>query len=261
MAIETRLERVGGLWVATVTLDHPRTNVIDTAHCGELAGALLRLREEDRARVVVLRGAGKHFSTGVDISEHTPELMPTLLPAFHGIFEALLGLRAVTVAAVQGYCLGGAAELALACDRVIAQREARIGFPEIRVGCYPPVAIPLLTARIGHGRATGMILEGAEASAEDLATWGAVDAVTGDPTLERGLAGELARYADKSPAVIGMAAALLHERARESWARCIPALEKAYLDELLPHPDAAEGIAAFGEKRAPRWRDAAGSTG
>ena len=108
-------------------------------------------------RIVILRGSGRCFSTGVDIEQHTPELMPTLLPAFHEIFHRLLDLHAVTIAAVHSFCLGGAAELAFACDRVVAEETARLGFPEITVGCYPPVAIPLMARRIGQGRAAQMI--------------------------------------------------------------------------------------------------------
>jgi len=258
MPITLNRRTEGGLVVADVALDHAPVNILDMDHCRELTATLNNLREEDQARVVVLRGNGRCFSAGVDIEQHTPEKMPELLPSFHAIFEALLNLRAVTIAAVHGFCLGGAAELAFACDRVIAHPKARIGFPEIKVGCYPPVAVPMMSHRVGHGRAVEMIMSGDEVPPAKLAEWGVIDRLSGDD-LDAAIDEELAIYRGKSPAVIGMASALLHDQARNAWGTQIAALEKEYLDVLLPHPDASEGIAAFQEKRQAIWKDAAGS--
>ena len=256
MAIELRKERVGGLWVATLTLEHAKVNVIDQAHSEELTQKLRNLREEDSVRIIVIRGAGRCFSTGVDIKQHTPELMPQLLPAFHGIFHELLKVRALTIAAVHGFCLGGAAELALACDRTIAHTDTVFSFPEIKVGCYPPVAISLLRERVGHSRALEMIASGEAVSVAQLVDWGAISRVSDDRTLDRAIGEEIELYQDKSPAVLGMIASLMHEQAQRSWGSQLAEAERRYLDELLQHADAAEGIKAFGEKRAARWLDA-----
>jgi enoyl-CoA hydratase/carnithine racemase len=257
MAVECRNSVAGGLRVATLTIDHAPANVLDLDHCRQLEAGLRAIEKEGKSRVVILRGSGRFFSTGVDIKQHNPEQMPELLPAFHAVFDRLLDLQAVTIAAVHGCCLGGAAELAMACDRVIAHRETKIGFPEIRVGCYPPVAIAMLAARIGHGRAVEMILGGREIPVETLHAWGIVDRVTTDPGLDSAIQEELALYQDKSPAVLGMAAKLLHDQARKVWGADIRSLEREYLGRLLPHPDACEGIAAFTGKRRPVWVDAA----
>lgn len=251
MPVEMNERVVGAVRVTTLTLDHPPVNVLDLALCRELERVIVAIRESDTSRVVVLRGKGRFFSTGVDIKQHTPDRMPELLPAFHALFHRLLDLRAVTVAAVHGLCLGGAAELALSCDRVLATPDARIGFPEMKVGCYPPVAIALLAGRVGSGRAAEMILGGRDDAAENLARDGAVDRV--GPDLDALLEEELSLYADKSPSVLGMAASLLHDEARDRWGTRIARLEREYLRTLLPHPDASEGIAAFLAKRSPRW--------
>lgn len=261
MGIEREDRAVGTLTVTTVTIDHAPAGVLDLEHVRELSGALRQVRADDRARIVVLRGAGPVFSTGVDIRQHTAETMPELLPAFHALFEDLLGLPAITIAAVHGRCLGGAAELALACDRVIAAEGTEVGLPEIRLGCYPPVAIPLLAARIGVGRATELVLGGRPVPLEDLASWGLVHRIAPPAGLAAAVDDEIALYSRASPAVIGMVAELLHEESRRLWAARIPAIEAAYLEVLLPHPDCAEGIAAFIGKRTPRWKEPEGLMG
>lgn len=254
MPIHREESRAGTLTVETITIDHPSANVLDLEHVEELSSVLHQVRADDRARIVILRGAGDVFSTGVDIREHSPELMPRLLPAFHALFEDLLGLSAVTIAAVHGRCLGGAAELAFGCDRVIAEVDTEVGLPEIGLGCYPPAAIPQLLARVGIGRATGMILGGGNVAVETLAGWGLVDIVAAAGGIDESLDAELARYATWSPAVVGQVAQLLHEETRRMWADRVPRIESEYLEHLLPHPDCAEGIAAFNEKREPVWR-------
>ncbi len=258
MAIHRTDTRSGTLTVATVTIDHAPANVLDLEHVRELASVLHQVRADDRARVLILRGADTVFSTGVDIKEHTPETMPELLPAFHSLFEALLGIPAITIAALHGRCLGGAAELAFACDRIVAETGTEIGLPEIQLGCFPPVAIPQLVARLGIGRATGMILGGGNIPVEDLQSWGLVDSIAPNGGLEAAIDLEVARYSKWSPAVIGQVAHLLHEETRHHWARRIPAVEADYLENLLPHPDCAEGIAAFLEKREPVWQEPEG---
>jgi len=261
MGIDREDRAVGTLIVSTVTIDHEPAGVLDLEHVRELSGVLRQIRADDRSRVVVLRGSGKVFSTGVDIRQHTAETMPELLPAFHALFEDLLGIPAITIAAVHGRCLGGAAELAFACDRVIAAAGTEIALPEIRLGCYPPVAIPLLAARVGVGRAIPMILGGAPVPLESLAEWGLVHRVVPPEGLRAAIEEECEIYSRTSPAVLGMVAEHLHEESRRTWGGRIPAIEEAYLEILLPHPDCAEGIAAFVEKRPARWKGPEGLMG
>lgn len=254
MPIELLEHEEGGIQISTIAIDAPPLNVLDLDHCHEFTSCLNQIRADDRSRVVIIRGRGKGFSAGVDIKQHTPEMMPELLPAFHAIFHDLLGLRAITVAAVHGLCLGGGAEIALACDRVIAEENARISFPEILLGCYPPVALALLPYRVGPGMATKMILGAVDVDAKNWKNLRLVDRVCAPGTLDEAIADEVKNYHGKSPAVVGMTAGLLHEEARRAWGDRIPYFEKEYLDALLPHPDVAEGITAYLEKRTPAWQ-------
>ncbi len=255
MPIDLRDDSVGGVPVSTVTIEHGSHNILDLEHCRELSSVFHEIHADDRSRVVVLRGSGTCFSSGVDIKQHTREAMPELLPAFHEVFHQLLRLRAFTIAAIHGHCLGGAAELALACDRVVSENDASIGLPEITLGCYPPVAVPLFPSKLPHGLAVGMLISGEPRTAADLATHGAVDRLADSGKLDDAIAAELSLFSGKSPAILGMIADLVHDEARRTWGDQIEVIESQYLEKLLPHPDVDEGIAAFLEKREPKWQD------
>ena len=106
------------------------------------------------ARVLVLSGLPRAFSAGVSVAEHFPDpkAIEEMLAGMRSALNALVRTPAVTVAAVSGACLGGGAELAAACDVVLTTEDSRIGFPEIRLACFPPGAAALLPVRIGGAR-------------------------------------------------------------------------------------------------------------
>ena len=147
--------------VARVTLNNAPLNVIDLAMMEELGSALADIEAEPKISTVVLRGDGDCFSAGVDVVAHAPGKVTAMLQKFHAVIRALVASRKVTVAAVHGNCLGGGAELAMMCDIVITTADATWGFPEINLGCFPPVAATALSALIGQKRATDLMLTGA----------------------------------------------------------------------------------------------------
>ena len=124
--------------MARIILDSAPLNILDCDQCDELLEAILSIRDDDVARIVVIQGDGGEFCSGTDIAEHTPEKMPQLLPKFHSCLDAMLTLDAITIAAVEGHCLGGGLELALSCDRILVDENAKLGLPEIKLGCFPP---------------------------------------------------------------------------------------------------------------------------
>ena len=130
--------------VARLVLHHPPLNVIDTAMMDELSQALAEIDARQDVSAVVLSGTGRAFSVGVDVAAHTPDQVASMLTKFHSVVRALVGSRKVTIASVHGHCLGGAAELAMVCDLVYTTENATWGFPEIKLGCYPPVAATAL---------------------------------------------------------------------------------------------------------------------
>src|SRR5258707_7977821 len=146
--------------VAEITLKNPPLNVIDTPMMKELAAVLAEIEERPEISTIVFRGSEKCFSAGVDVATHAPGKVNAMLEGFHSLIRALVGTRKVTIAAVYGNCLGGGAELAMMCDIVVTADDANWGFPEITLGCYPPVAATALSALIGQKRAADLVLTG-----------------------------------------------------------------------------------------------------
>ena len=140
--------------VARLTLRNPPVNILDIPLMDELSSALAEIEADPKISMIVIEGAGKCFSAGVDVAAHTPDQVSAMLEKFHRIIRALVATRKITIAAVHGHCLGGGAELAMVCDIVISTDDASWGFPEITLGCYPPVAVTALSALIGQKRAS-----------------------------------------------------------------------------------------------------------
>jgi enoyl-CoA hydratase/carnithine racemase len=153
--------------VARIELRHPPLNIIDVPMMEELAQVLSEIESRRDVAVIVLRGEGKVFSAGVDVAAHTPDRVEDMLAKFHGVIRALVATKKVTIAAVHGHCLGGGAELAMVCDIVYTTENAQWGFPEIKLGCYPPVACAALAALVGQKRAAELILTGRTISGRD----------------------------------------------------------------------------------------------
>src|SRR5436190_20976695 len=114
--------------LARITLTHPPLNVIDFQMMDELLTALREL-EQREIIAVILSGNERAFSAGVDVAVHTPDRIQTMLQKFHGLIMALVKFSKITIAEVQGACLGGGAELAMACDMAYSTPDAKWGFP------------------------------------------------------------------------------------------------------------------------------------
>src|SRR5438132_3491577 len=158
--------------VVRISLQNSPLNIIDIPMMEDLSQALAEIASHHDIPVVVLASSGKTFSAGVDVAAHTPDKIQTMLANFHAIITALINTKKVTIAAVHGYCLGGGAELAMVCDLVYTAESAEWGFPEIKLGCYPPVACTALAALIGQKNAADLILTGRSISGKEAARLG-----------------------------------------------------------------------------------------
>src|SRR5713101_903409 len=175
IAVEPKLARLSvdiGSPVARIVLRHAPLNVIDIAMMEELAGALAEAEARSDISVVVLVGEGKDFSAGVEVAAHTPDKVEEMLLKFHAVIRMLVASKKVTIATVQGHCLGGGAELAMICDIVYTTASAQWGFPEIKLACYPPVACTALAALVGQKRAAELILTGRTIAGREAAAIG-----------------------------------------------------------------------------------------
>lgn len=239
--------------VAIVTLKSIPLNVFGWALIEDLRITLARLHDEE-TRVVVLRsGLDGAFSAGVDVSIHTKELAPRMLRRFHRLIEGIRSTDSVVIASVDGVCLGGAFELALACDFVVAGPNASFGFPEIDLACFPPVASVLLGRR-ARQLGADLLMTGRRIGAGEAATLGLAARVVRDGSVD-GAAAELAEsIAAKSRPAIAATKRALRVAERGSFARALRRAERIYERAILRSEDAAEGVAAFAEKRPAVWR-------
>jgi cyclohexa-1,5-dienecarbonyl-CoA hydratase len=238
--------------VARVELRHHPLNVIDVPMMEELAQVLSEIESRQDIAIIVFRGEGKSFSAGVDVAAHTSDKVEEMLAKFHGVIRALVATKRVTIAAVHGHCLGGGAELAMVCDIVYTTEDAQWGFPEIKLGCYPPVACAALAALVGQKRAAELILTGRTISGREAAQIGlATAAVVGDPySAVEECVGNLLQL---SPAALGVTKKALYAWDSIHFDKGLARAEKTYSDDLMKTSDAHEGIRAFMEKRPPKW--------
>ena len=239
--------------VVHIALSHPPLNVIDIAMMEELSGALEDVEQRSDISTVVIRGEGKCFSVGVDVAAHAPEQVAVMLEKFHKVIRALVASRKITLAAVHGHCLGGGAELALVCDLVYSAADAQWGFPEIQLGCFPPVAVTALASLISPKRAAELILTGKTIAGEEAAQIGLVTQTVNAAELDSAVAQALDRLSSLSPAALALTKKAVYAWDAMHFDKGLARAEKIYLYELMKTEDAQEGIRAFLEKRKPRW--------
>lgn len=241
---------------AWITLDRPPVNVLDLFLLRELGKVLELVGGEAEIDFVVLRGSGgRAFSAGVDIKDHTREKVPEMLEAVHEVVRRLFTISKITIAEVQGVCLGGALELVCSCDLVLAAEESSFATPEINVGCYPPVALARFPSIMGYHRAVEMILTGRRMSAREAQELGLVNRVVPAEELNQAVESLLDELKGKSAAVLRIALRGLREISLGSFSEALKKSERIYLDELLKTEDVEEGVQAFLEKRKPQWKN------
>jgi cyclohexa-1,5-dienecarbonyl-CoA hydratase len=240
--------------VATLTFDLPPLNVLNIAACRSINEALHRLATADGIGTLVVAGAGKAFSAGVDVGEHRAETAATMLHSFHAVCRALLDFPHPTIARVHGAALGGGCEVALCCDLAIAGASARLGLPEITLGVFPPVAAALLPRLAGRRAAAEAVLWGEVLPAEAALRLGLVGEVVPDDRLDRRVAERAERVAGLSGAALRIARRALRRGAAGPLEEALKEVEEIYLKELMRTEDATEGLTSFLEKRPPSWR-------
>ena len=196
----------------------------------------------------------KGFSAGVDVADHTPRRVGKMLSAFHAIFRRLAAADCITMALVHGYCFGGGIELATFCDFVVASGSAQFGQPEIKLGCFPPVAMVTLPQLIGMRAAMDLILTGRQVSAPEAQLLGLVSRVVPDGEYAGAAEELLAQLRALSPAVLRLTRRALRRVHAAGFSKRLADVERIYLLQLIKSRDAQEGIRAFMEKRAPLWQ-------
>src|SRR5258708_34704404 len=221
---------------------------------GGLRAAFEPPGQREEIPVVVMSGGKRGLSAGVDVAVHTPDLIQTMLQKFHGLILALTKFPKITIAEVNGICLGGGAELAMVCDMAYTTENAKWVFPEITLGCYPPVACTALAALVGQKRAANLVFTGRTFSGGEAAEWGLVNEAHPEGELQEVIQGTLDHLLKLSPAALAVAKKAFYAWDSIHLDKGLARAEKIYLEELMQTEDAQEGIAAWMEKRKAVWK-------
>jgi enoyl-CoA hydratase len=244
--------------IALVTLDRP--DVLNALDAATLEAILARVEEagrDPRTRALVVTGAGKAFAAGADIAAMS-EMGAGEAEAFsrlgHRAFSALEALSVPTIAAVNGFALGGGCELACACDWIYAARRARFGQPEVKLGLIPGFGgTSRLVRRVGAAWAKELVLSGEPIGAETAERIGLVNRVCVEEDVVEVALATAAKIAEKGPLAVATAKRVIQE-GQGADVRVAHALEQAAFGGLFASDDAREGLAAFLAKREARFQ-------
>jgi len=247
--------------VGLLTFNRPKVlNAIDARTVEELDDAVRQVERDRAVRALVLTGAGeKAFVAGADIaamSTMTPTEARLFAERAHGVLARLAALPVPTVAAVNGYALGGGCEIALACDLVYASEGARFGQPEVNLGIIPGFGgTQRLSRRVGTMRALELILTGDPCDAARAKAIGLVlDVLPADELLPHAVA-QARKIAAKGPVAVALAKRAIHAGA-DAELSVANELERQAFSSAFATDDAREGMKAFLEKRPAQWKGA-----
>ncbi|CAN5321843.1 enoyl-CoA hydratase-related protein [soil metagenome] len=250
------VEKRGG--VAVLTINRPdKLNALNSKVHTEGVAALDELRTDDEVRVVIITGAGeKSFVAGADISEFAGQTAVTQRNSFleKTLFNSIDTFPKPVIAMINGFCLGGGCELALACDIRLASEKARLGQPEINLGIIPGGGgTQRLTRLVGEGKSMEMILSGDMIDAQTALQLGLVNHVFAPEELEAKTMEMANKIAEKAPIALQMAkeAVKLASRSNldEGMRREVDLFAICFSTE-----DKEEGVSAFLEKRKPVFK-------
>jgi cyclohexa-1,5-dienecarbonyl-CoA hydratase len=240
-----------------VVLNHPKANVVDSAMLREFQSLFDELSTERHCKLIILQGAGKHFSFGVSVKEHTEAFAAEMLDLFHGFFIRLSDLAVPVCSLISGQCLGGGLEMASFAHFVFADETARLGQPEINLAVFAPPASFMLPLKIGHTAAEDMLLTGRTLDAHKAKAMGLVTHVFPDrETMETKVGGWIQEHIlPKSAFALKVAVRAVRRDFNARLKEHLDAYKALYLNETMASHDGKEGLDSFLEKRKPVWKD------
>jgi enoyl-CoA hydratase/carnithine racemase len=241
----------------TLSLDRPPVNALGYELAEQLEGALASLAEDDEARCLVVRSAGKHFCAGADLKERKSmslEQVKRFVPRLMAICNALAALSYPTIAAVRGAAAGGGCEIALACDLRILADDTSIGLTETSLAIIPGAGgVQRLSRLIGPSKAKRWVLSAAMHTAAEALEDGVADRVVPAERLDEEAAGLAGRIAANGPLAVRAAKKAIDRGAELTLNRALELDWECYL-ETLESEDRVEALKAFAEKRTPRFK-------
>jgi cyclohexa-1,5-dienecarbonyl-CoA hydratase len=233
-------------------LSRPKANIVDAEMIEALNTAFDKHLGTAKLTAVILDAEGPHFSFGASVAEHMPDQCAAMLKSLHALINQMLDCPVPILVAIQGQCLGGGLEVALAGNLLFAAPNASLGQPEIKLAVFAPAASCLLPERIGQSQAEDLLFSGRSIDGNEALRIGLINALSEDPSaaaeayfdehLSKASASSL-RFAVKAASFDSV------ERIKHK----LVTVEKLYLQELMATHDAVEGLQAFVEKRAANW--------
>jgi methylglutaconyl-CoA hydratase len=244
--------------ILTITLNRPqRRNALTSAMIHELTLAL-RVAEDSRCGIVVLRGTGEHFCSGLDLSELRAMVGRSLeqhqLDSMNiaELFRTLYSLSLPSIAVVRGAAIAGGMGLATLCDFTLASDDARFGYTEVKIGFVPAIVSSFLLLQVGDKQARDLLLTGRLIDATEARTLGLVTRVVPSDQLDAAVSELSTTLLANSPSSMRATKHLLHRQEIERLSRNLRAAVNTNA-ELRNTDDFREGVAAFLEKRKPIW--------
>jgi enoyl-CoA hydratase/carnithine racemase len=257
MSCENIIVKIGDDFVAEITLNRPKNlNTFNIPLARELNQALLEMDSENRARVIILKGAGKAFCAGIDISDFSNKSVMEYrdwVECMENPLVTISRIRKPVIAQVQGIAAANGAGLVAAADLATAGENARMGLTAINVGlnCIGPV-IPV-TRSVGRKKALELLFFGDLITAKEALRMGLINRVIPEADLDKETHNWAAILAQKSPHALQIAKKAFYEAADLDYYKAFQHMNEAFA-RLCSTEDAKEGISAFLGKRTPVWK-------
>lgn len=248
-----KLEKADG--VARITFDRPKHNVFNIEMMKTFNDVLKNLVSEGDLKCVVIFGEGKSWCAGVDVGDHKPEMVDEMIATFDESFGYLHAIKVPTIAAVQGSCLGGGMEYAIACDIIIASERATFGQPEVRLGFFPPYAAVRLPQLIGPAKAVEVCATGKIYSATQARQMGFVSRVVAPDSFSDEVKQCIAEITASSPLILRLNKKAVKSHLGIETDTALSSVNDLFLNRLMKTEDTLEGIASFYGKRRPAWKN------
>ncbi len=242
---------------AVVTFNNPPAHTWTAQSLGDLRDLVLSLNEDKNIYALVLTGGGeKFFSAGADLNvfaDGDKTVAKEMSDIFGQAFETLSAFRGVSIAAINGYAMGGGLEVALACDIRLAEDHAVMALPEASVGLLPCAGgTQNLALLVGEGWTKRMILCGERVDAQTALRIGLVEELTAKGEGKATAIALASKVAKQSPVAVAACKQLIQKNRSMPIAQALPEERQAFVD-LFDSLDQAEGVNAFLEKRKPVW--------
>jgi cyclohexa-1,5-dienecarbonyl-CoA hydratase len=189
------------------------------------------------------------------VGDHKPELVDKMISSFNRVFELIDRIEVPTIAAVQGACLGGGMEAAIACDIIIASKKAVFGQPEIKLGFFPPYAAIRLPQLVGQAKAIEVCTTGKIYAAEEAMMMGFVSRVVEDDKFASEVDSYVKELCACSPLIIRINKKAVKRNMGKAFSKSIDDVSDLFLNTLMKTEDTLEGIKSFYEKRKPVWKN------